>query len=204
MFTYDELTTNLDWRHIVLVLLVIVLFVLLIWVLWKGWTYPISNQTIPWVPPPTSCKPKKTYVKRPKVAINEDRVINRQKCSKGERECRRVLEKMFSVPFPTVEPYWLINPTTGERLEIDAYNKELGIGLEYHGKQHYSKSSFNQTDDEFARQNERDDVKFKLCQENNVYLITVPYTVPIEQIEKYITYYLPWNRKTRLDNNMTE
>jgi len=214
MFSYEELTTNLDWRHIVLAILVVLLFLLLIWTLWKGWSYPSyelplyqKSHRTPWND--SLSKPKKphkspSYPKKQKIAANEDRVITRQKCSKGERECRRVLEKIFQAPFPTVEPWWLINPATGERLEIDAYNKEIGIGLEYHGKQHYNQESFAQTDEQFASQNARDDVKFRLCQENDVYLIIVPYTVPLEQIEEYITYYLPWNRKTRLDNGMTE
>lgn len=204
MFTYAELTHDLDWRHIVLAVLVVILSFCVLWSIWKGWSFqPSTTYKLPTVIPRTKTT-KRAYQKRTKVNDNEDRVITRQKCSKGERECRRVLEKIFQVPFPTVEPAWLINPPTGERMEIDAYNKEIGIGLEYHGKQHYSQSSFNQSDEEFASQNARDDMKFKLCQENGVYLITVPYTVPLSQIEEYITYYLPWNRKTRLDNGMTE
>ena len=139
-----------------------------------------------------------------KYKDNEDRIIRRKKCSKGEAECRRIMEDIFKAEFPTVEPWWLVNAKTGHRMEIDLFNKELGIGLEYHGKQHYDQKSFNQTDEIFQSQNERDELKYELCKQHNVYLITVPYTVPFDQLREYIVYYLPWNRKNRLDNDMTE
>ena len=58
-------------------------------------------------------------------------------------------------------------------------------------------------DDGFNDQNERDRMKFQYAIDNGYYLITVPYTVPIEEIKDYIIDYLPGNRKKRLDNDLT-
>lgn len=205
MLCYDDIVQDLDWRHIVLAVLVVILFIWVVYLLFRGWWVTPITPVQTFHPPP---RRRREYhplsAPPPKPAPKGDRIIKRKKCSKGEAECRRVLEKIFQAPFPTIEPEWLINPNTGARMEIDAYNRDIGIGLEYHGKQHYDQTSFQQSDETFAKQNERDALKFELCKQNNVYLITVPYTVPFDQIEDYIVYYLPWNRKTRLDNDMTE
>ena len=44
----------------------------------------------------------------------------------------------------------------------------------------------------------REQLKVDLCDLNGIYLISVPYNVPIEQIEDYIIYYLPENVQQRL------
>lgn len=112
--------------------------------------------------------------------------------SRGERECKRVMEKVYGVPFITVRPDWLKNPKTGRNLELDCYNDELKIGVEYNGEQHYNWPNFtNCTKENFVLQLERDQVKKKLCKQQRVHLITVPYTVSIKQIEKYIMERLP-------------
>jgi hypothetical protein len=112
--------------------------------------------------------------------------------SRGERECKRVMEKVYGVPFITVRPNWLKNPKTGRNLELDCYNDELKIAVEYNGEQHYNWPNFtNCTKENFVLQLERDQIKKKLCKKERVYLITVPYTVSIKNIEKYIMERLP-------------
>ena len=39
-------------------------------------------------------------------------------CSRGEAECRRVLENKFNAPFPNTRPYFLRNPVTGRRFGV--------------------------------------------------------------------------------------
>ena len=109
--------------------------------------------------------------------------------SKGEIECRRVLEKMFNKPFDKVRPDFLRNPVTGGNfnLELDCYNHELGIAVEYNGAQHYKYTPyFHKNKEAFLNQKYRDDMKRRICKENNIYLLEVPYTIPHEDIEKYI------------------
>ena len=59
--------------------------------------------------------------------------------SKGEKECRKVLENLFNKPFSKSRPDFLRNPVTGGNfnLELDCYNQELSLAVEYNGIQHY-------------------------------------------------------------------
>jgi hypothetical protein len=53
---------------------------------------------------------------------------------KHETECRRILESIYHpYTFPSVRPDFLKNPATGRNLEIDCFNNQLKIGLEYQG-----------------------------------------------------------------------
>lgn len=109
--------------------------------------------------------------------------------SKGEKECRRVLEKMYNKSFPNIRPDFLRNNVTGgmNNLEIDCYNSELKIAVEYNGIQHYEyKPFFHKNKEAFLNQKYRDDMKRRICKENGITLIEVPYTVKIEDIEKFL------------------
>lgn len=111
--------------------------------------------------------------------------------SKGENECRRVLENIFNKPFLKDRPNFLRNPvTSGEydnNLELDCYNDELKIACEYNGKQHYEYSPFmHKTKDSFYNQKYRDYIKRDLCEKNGIFLIEVPHTVKIDFIEDFI------------------
>lgn len=107
--------------------------------------------------------------------------------SKGEIECRRVLEKLFRKPFPNSRPDFMNNSVTGQNLEIDCFNKELRIGVEYSGQQHYKFTPFfHRNHEAFRNQQYRDEMKRRLCKDNGVYLIEVPYTVRVEDIEGFL------------------
>jgi hypothetical protein len=111
------------------------------------------------------------------------------KGSKGETECRRVLQKIFKKPFTSQRPDFLRNPVTGGNfnLELDCFNEELRLAVEYNGIQHYKYSPyFHRNKDHFMTQKYRDDMKKRICKENNINLIEVPYTIKINDIEKYI------------------
>lgn len=126
--------------------------------------------------------------------------------SRGERQCRLVMEMMYNKPFPKMRPHFLRNPETGRLLELDCFCEELRLAVEYNGLQHYVWPNYtNQSHKDFIKQCRRDQLKVDLCDLNDVYLITVPYNVPIEEIENYIIYYLPENVQQRLlyEINMT-
>jgi hypothetical protein len=108
--------------------------------------------------------------------------------SKGEVECRRVLEKIFGKPFPKVRPDFLRNTIVSDmNLEIDCYNPELKIGCEYQGAQHYKYIPFfHRNKEAFHNQKYRDYMKRDMCEKNGVFLIEVPYTVKVDDIEDYI------------------
>jgi len=126
-----------------------------------------------------------------------------RRISNGERICREVMEEIYKKPFPCVRPDFLKNPETKRNLELDCYNKELKLAVEYNGIQHYKWPNFTcQSREDFIKQVRRDRYKVDTCDANGVYLITVPYTVPHDQIRDYIMYYLPENYdQRRADEN---
>jgi hypothetical protein len=117
--------------------------------------------------------------------------------SKGEVECRRVLEEIFRRPFNKARPDFLNNPVTGGNynLELDCYNEDLRIAVEYNGVQH-SKfvPFFHKNHEAFYNQKYRDELKRRMCKDNGITLIEVPYTVKIEEIEYFIINELRKNR----------
>ena len=109
--------------------------------------------------------------------------------SKGENECRRVLESIFKVPFRKERPDFLRNPVTGNfhNLELDCYNRNMRLAVEYNGIQHYEYTPyFHKSKDSFYNQKYRDMFKRQKCKEENITLIEVPHTVKIKNIENYL------------------
>ena len=110
-----------------------------------------------------------------------------EKGSKGERACRSYLEQRFQRYFPNVRPKWMFNSDTGRNLELDMYNSELQLACEYNGKQHYEYTSYwHGSYDNFVKQQRRDQMKQDICRKLGIKLITVPYTVKIKDIPRYI------------------
>lgn len=111
----------------------------------------------------------------------------KSKDSRGELSCRGYLERLFSRSFAKARPDFLNNPVTGGKfnLELDCYNPELKLALEYHGAQHYKFTPhFHKSREAFYNQKYRDQLKRMLCRENGISLIEVPYNV--DNIENYI------------------
>lgn len=137
---------------------------------------------------------------------DSDSSKNIKKYSKGEEICRQVLEEVYKKEFPCVRPNFLKNPETKRNLELDCYNDELKLAVEYNGIQHYKWPNFTgQTKEQFINQIRRDKFKVEACDKNGVYLITVPYTVSHDKIRDYIMYYLPenYNQRTRNEGNVS-
>ena len=119
--------------------------------------------------------------------------------SKGERICCETMENIYGLPFKSIRPKWLQNPETGYNVELDCYNDELKLAIEYNGEQHYKWPNYtNQTYEQFINQTRRDTLKRQLCDKKGVYLIVVPYNVPHEKIPQYIISYLPESLQKRL------
>lgn len=108
--------------------------------------------------------------------------------SKGETKCREILERITGEKFDNVRPSWLVNPVTGQSLELDCYNEKLKLAVEYNGIQHYkfNKYMHQNSRDKFQNQQYRDLIKKDLCQKNNVHLIVVPYDIDIKNIESFL------------------
>lgn len=107
--------------------------------------------------------------------------------SKGERECRNVLESLFGVKFPNTRPHFLLNDITGKRLELDCYNESMRLAVEYQGIQHAKHVPFfHNTEADFHAQVYRDKLKRKLCIKYGIDLIEVPHTIKISDIRVFI------------------
>ena len=115
--------------------------------------------------------------------------------SKGENICRRSMQELTGKEFAKIKPSFLKNPITGNFLEIDCYNQELKIGVEYNGEQHVRYiPHFHKSKEAFQLQLYRDYIKNQLCLKNKVLLITVPHTMKPEKIKEYL-------RKELKENN---
>lgn len=112
----------------------------------------------------------------------------KKRINKTEEMCRTIIQKIYNRPFPSKRPSFLKSPMTKKNLELDCYNADLRIALEYNGEQHYRfVPYFHKTKKDFYAQVHRDDWKRKRCRELGIRLIEVPYwVIPIE-LEEYIT-----------------
>ncbi len=106
----------------------------------------------------------------------------------GELETKAALERLLGAPFEKIRPAWLRNPTgSGRNLEIDLYNSDLRIGVEYNGVQHYAfPNPYHKTLEEFAAQQLRDLHKRQICKGLGLLLIVVPFTVKRKNIEAFL------------------
>ncbi|CAH6420127.1 Hypothetical protein HVR_LOCUS1104 [uncultured virus] len=143
-----------------------------------------------------------TIYSRPTNQPRQTSQLNRRGrfISRGERMCCQTMERIYGVPFVSTWPDWLRNPETGEKLELDCFNDELKIAVEYNGEQHYKWPNHihNQTYQQFINQVRRDELKVQLCDKNEVYLIVVPYNVSHERIPEFIMSHLPETIQKRL------
>lgn len=127
--------------------------------------------------------------KAPAVSSSSRRgVTTTSNSSKGEAECKRVMESIFAGrKFNKYRPSFLHNDVTGSNLELDCFNPELKLAVEYNGRQHYAYSPyFHATKHEFYNLRYRDEIKRRLCREKGIHLIIVPYTIQVDKIESYI------------------
>lgn len=105
----------------------------------------------------------------------------------GEKICRTHMEQRFGKPFIKSRPDFLKNPITNNNLELDCFSDELKLAVEYNGKQHYEfVPRFHKNKEEFYGQKYRDDIKRRLCLENGIDLIEVPFSISHESIPMYL------------------
>jgi hypothetical protein len=107
-----------------------------------------------------------------------------------EYTCKKIIEYIYGRPFYKKRPKWLIN-NEGNRLELDCFNEELKLALEYNGEQHYVITHFSNTQAKLDKLKQHDAIKVKLCAEQGITLIVVPYTVNYEDLFEYIKVLCP-------------
>jgi hypothetical protein len=128
------------------------------------------------------------YTYNPPIQQQQVYFSNDEGDSAGERECRKVLQELFNQPFNRARPNFLRNPINKRfNLELDCYNENYKLAIEYNGAQHYKYiPHFHKNREAFLNQKYRDDIKKRLCGENGVILIEVPHTVAIKDIKSFL------------------
>ena len=100
--------------------------------------------------------------------------------SKKQELIYNVLSEMY--PFYRIEEEFHI----GERLRLDIFVPDLGLAVEYHGRQHYEfVPHFHITENAFEEAKRRDKRKREICEELGIVLIVFTYKEKLT--EEYIT-----------------
>lgn len=103
-----------------------------------------------------------------------------------EEFVRFCFEQLFESTFPKQRPDWLRN-SDGYKMELDGFSEELNIAFEYQGKQHYEYiSHYHHTRADFEKRKKDDEVKVKLCSEEEVLLFVVPYFIEPHNMEDFL------------------
>lgn len=122
--------------------------------------------------------------KLPPIIDTQD-ILPENKESIGEAVCRDYLNKLFKKRFIKVRNIY--NPVTHQYLELDCYNDELKLAIEYNGQQHYKYVPyFHKNPQDFRNQQYRDELKRIYCQQLGITLIEVPHTVKKDYICSYL------------------
>ncbi len=93
--------------------------------------------------------------------------------SKSELLFKDAVEKELGIPFRKHYPPWLLN-MTGYGMELDMYNEEHALAIEYDGPHHYVfPNQYHKSVAEFEALRARDALKDRLCAAKEVRLIRV-------------------------------
>ena len=174
-----------------LLVVVTILFFLLYWLFFtrhrQGGTYSSTYYYNPRTGSISSEEPVASYRKK-KWGSRPNSPRQVTQTSKGEVICKNYVEYLFERPFIKCRPSFLYNTVTHENLELDCYNADLRLAIEYNGRQHYEYVPFlhGNSRTNFHNQKYRDEKKKEMCQKQGIYLITVPYTVPHDKIPSFL------------------
>ena len=93
--------------------------------------------------------------------------------NRGEKIVRYCFEKMLLCDFNKIRVDWMRNPETGQKLELDGYNEQMGVAFEHQGQQHEKDCRISNKfyDPKILI---RDEIKRQKCKECVIKLIEVP------------------------------
>ncbi len=96
----------------------------------------------------------------------------------GELISVKILEHLTGKIFRKIRPEWLKRDDTGLNLELDGFNEELQLAIEYQGIQHYKQiAHFFKSEAEYKKRQEYDQFKRDKCIENGITLFEIPYNI---------------------------
>jgi len=105
----------------------------------------------------------------------------------GEMISKCAIEHITGEKFEKIRPSWLKSPKSNSNLELDMYNDDMKLAVEYDGIQHDQYiQHFHRTEENFKKRQEDDKLKDELCKIKGVTLIRIPHTVKHEDICSYL------------------
>jgi hypothetical protein len=162
---------GLETLAILSIIIIIVLFIYN-WFTNKKGTYsqkPISKFNLP---------PKDSFYNYRQHTVRD---------SKLELLTKNHLETIFQKPFFKIRPEFLKNESSGRNLEIDLFNKDIGLAVEIQGIQHYKFTPrFHLTPYQFSEQQQRDQKKALKCRQYGIKLIEVPYNIKERDLYQFL------------------
>ena len=107
--------------------------------------------------------------------------------SASERRFKKALEKEMGCEFQSgVHPKWLVNEVTRCTMELDLYNEEKGLAVEYDGPQHYEfPNGYHKSEAEFVALQNRDRQKDVACEERMITLVRVRASDLVVEIQSF-------------------
>lgn len=102
------------------------------------------------------------------------------KQTKSEAYAIKCLEEITGKKFLTVRPKWLNN------YELDGYNKELGIALEFSGPLHTHWYPAKESYEIYYGRVIRDQYKKEICKKKNICLIEIDMSLPKKLYKDYL------------------
>ncbi len=149
---------------------------------------------------------------------DEEQLKKMNNRSKGEKMTRLILESLFNKSFITERPDFLQykpkrkddkltntnakkkKPNKSNNLEIDLYNEELKLGIEYQGDQHFRYTKhFHRDLEGFQRSTDKDQFKRKKCYQNGVYLVEMHDFIKKEDLGTYVLKAIPQELYIHID-----
>jgi len=122
---------------------------------------------------------------------NSNNLLKNRWCPKcrinhGELLCVKIFEHLFGKIFKKIRPDFLKIEETGCNLELDGYNDELKIAIEYQGIQHYEMAYPHKTDEDLRKRKKYDLIKRERCRSNNILLFAISYQVKHDDLYDHI------------------
>lgn len=106
--------------------------------------------------------------------------------TRSEANVIRIFERLTGKRFNTVHPKWLTSKKSGHSLELDGYNEELKIAVEFSGPLHTKWYPNEEPYERYFERILRDRYKLERCKEMGVSLIVVDMRVPLHHLTEYV------------------
>lgn len=134
-------------------------------------------------------QPKCTLLRTQTASKDRVKDLKKHPRTKSEALAIDILEKLTGVSFPTVNPDWLRVSENGgpsHTIELDGYNADIGVALEFSGPLHTKWSPSVEPYDAYLRRVMLDKAKIELCERHSVCLIVIDMTLPRTHWRNYI------------------